>query len=209
MKIIPKILQQQNRWAYFLDIFDVNNLEIWLFRKQAYFISRKRLYERDSWFLKRTCENEKHDTVNKKRIKITRRCKRLLYLWKRNPENAKDINYQKTRNHCHYIGKYKGVAHSIWNLKSKTFNEIPVVFHNGSNYEYHFIMKELRNKFQGQFESLGKRCWSLWKYRFNETTLSKKQENYSKLSKEDIIQADYKHGKTVSGDFEINHEYYF
>ena len=34
-------------------------------------------------------------------------------------------------------------------------NEIPVVFHKGSNYDYHFIIKELANKFEGQFECLG------------------------------------------------------
>ena len=34
-------------------------------------------------------------------------------------------------------------------------NEILVVFHNGSNYDYNFIIKELANEFEGQFESLG------------------------------------------------------
>ena len=34
-------------------------------------------------------------------------------------------------------------------------NEIPVVFHNGSNYDYHFIIKKLANEFEGQFEYLG------------------------------------------------------
>ena len=29
------------------------------------------------------------------------------------------------------------------------------VFHNGSNYEYHFILKELANEFEGQSEFLG------------------------------------------------------
>ena len=29
----------------------------------------------------------------------------------------RDINYQKVRDHCHNIGKYRGVAHSISNLK--------------------------------------------------------------------------------------------
>ena len=33
-------------------------------------------------------------------------------------------------------------------------NEIPVVFHSGSNYEYHFIIKQPSNKFQGQLECL-------------------------------------------------------
>ena len=35
-------------------------------------------------------------------------------------------------------------------------NEIRLLFHNGSNYDYHFIIKELANKFEGQFECLQK-----------------------------------------------------
>ena len=35
-------------------------------------------------------------------------------------------------------------------------NEIPVVFHKGWNYDYDFIIKELANEFEGQFECLGK-----------------------------------------------------
>ena len=69
-------------------------------------------------------------------------------------KNAKNINYQKVRDHCHYTGKYRGETHSICNLKCKVPHEIPVVFHNGSNYDYHFIIKELANKFDGQFECL-------------------------------------------------------
>ena len=33
-------------------------------------------------------------------------------------------------------------------------NEIPAVFHNGSNYDYHLIIKELANEFEGQSECL-------------------------------------------------------
>ena len=35
-------------------------------------------------------------------------------------------------------------------------SEIPVVFHNGSNYDYHFITKELANKSEGKIECLRK-----------------------------------------------------
>ena len=35
-------------------------------------------------------------------------------------------------------------------------NEIPVVFHKDSNYDYHFIIKELANEFEVKLESLGK-----------------------------------------------------
>ena len=47
-----------------------------------------------------------------------------------------------------------GVAHSICNLEFNVPNEIPVVFHRGSNYDYHFIIKELVNEFEGQFECI-------------------------------------------------------
>ena len=52
-------------------------------------------------------------------------------------------NYFKVKDHCHYTGKYRGAAHSICNLRYKTPKEIPAVFHNGSTYDYHFIIKEL------------------------------------------------------------------
>ena len=41
--------------------------------------------------------------------------------------NAKDINYRKVKDHCHYTGKYKSGAYSICNLKFQMPNEIPVV----------------------------------------------------------------------------------
>ena len=67
----------------------------------------------------------------------------------------KNINYQKARDHCHYAGKYRGAAHSICNLKFHVPNEIPVVFHRDSDYDYHFIIKELAKEFEGQFECIG------------------------------------------------------
>ena len=40
------------------------------------------------------------------------------------------------------------------NLRYKMPKEIPVVFHNGSTYNYHFIIKELAEEFEGEFKSL-------------------------------------------------------
>ena len=62
---------------------------------------------------------------------------------------------QKVRDHCHYTGKYRGATHSNCNLKYKTTKKIPVVFHNGSTYDYHFIIKQLAREFKGFFECLG------------------------------------------------------
>ena len=67
---------------------------------------------------------------------------------------ANNKNYQKVRDHCRYKGKYNVKAQSICNLKFNVPNEIPVIFYNGSNYDYHFINKELANKFDKQFECL-------------------------------------------------------
>ena len=47
------------------------------------------------------------------------------------------------------------MTNSICNLRFNVPNEIPVVFQNGSNYNYYFIIKELAKEVEGQFECLG------------------------------------------------------
>ena len=51
-------------------------------------------------------------------------------------------NYNKVRGHCHNTGKYRGAIH-VCNLRYKTPKEIPVVFHNSSKYDKHFIIKKV------------------------------------------------------------------
>ena len=63
--------------------------------------------------------------------------------------------YQKVRDHCHYIGKFREAAHSICNLNFKVPQEIRVKIHNGLTYDYHLIIKELAQEFKGQFECIG------------------------------------------------------
>ena len=58
--------------------------------------------------------------------------------------------YHKVRDH-----KFRRAAHSICNLRYKTPKEIPIVFHNGSTYDYHFIINKLAKEFDGQLECLG------------------------------------------------------
>ena len=55
-----------------------------------------------------------------------------------------DKNYRKVKDNSHGTGKNRGAAHSKYNLKYSITKEISGVFHNGSNYNYHFIIKELR-----------------------------------------------------------------
>ena len=82
--------------------------------------------------------------------------------------------HHKVRDHCHYTGKYRGAAHNICNLRYKVPKEIPVVFHNDSTYDYHFIIKELVKKFEGNFDCLGE---NTEKYITFSVPLKKKIEN--------------------------------
>ena len=72
----------------------------------------------------------------------TKLCKKL----------CKNIIYQKFRDRYHYAGKYRDAEHSICNLKFNAPHEILAVFHNSSNYDYHFIINELAKKFEGKFK---------------------------------------------------------
>ena len=87
--------------------------------------------------------------------KIYHNKQKICYICKKEFNNNEKKNY-KVRDHCHYTGKYRGAAHNICNLRYKVPKEIPIVFHNGSVYDYHFIIKELVKEFEGNFECLGK-----------------------------------------------------
>ena len=78
----------------------------------------------------------------------------ICYICKKEFDKSDKKNY-KVKDHCHYTGKYRDAAHNICNLRCKIPKEIPVVFHNGSTYNYHFIIKELVKEFDVNFECLG------------------------------------------------------
>ena len=70
-------------------------------------------------------------------------------------KNSEFKLYHKVRDHCHYSGNYIGAAHNICNLRCKISKEIHIVFHNGSAYDYHFIIKKLIEEFKGKVDCLG------------------------------------------------------
>ena len=67
---------------------------------------------------------------------------KICYIYKENFENKywKDKKHRKVRD--------RGTAHSIYNLKCNVPKRIPIVFHNRSNYDYHFIIKESAEEFK-------------------------------------------------------------
>ena len=93
--------------------------------------------------------------LTSKERKLHRKQKIFYICKKRFSTDDNNKKYYKVRDHCFYTGKYRGAAHDIYNLRYKTPKEIPLVFHNGSTYDYHFIIKELAKEFDGLFECLG------------------------------------------------------
>ena len=123
-------------------------------------------YYRGDDCMKKFCKDlREHSTkiINyekKKMISLTTReemynnRQKICYICKKEFDNN-DKKQQKVRDHCHYTGKYRGAAHNICILRYKVPKEIPVVFHNDSTYDYHFIIKELVKELDGSFECLG------------------------------------------------------
>ena len=59
-----------------------------------------------------------------------------------------------------------------------------MVFHNGSNYDYHVIIKELANEFEGQFKYLGE---NTEKYKTFSVPMEKEVTNIDKDGNENVI----------------------
>ena len=124
-------------------------------------------YYRGKDCLKKFCQDIKKqarlivDHEKKEMIKLTEEeqykhdTRKLCFICKGKVFEGAKINYIKVIDHYHYTGKYSGAADKICNLMYNTPREIPVVFHNGSSYEYHFIIKGLAEEFDGEFECLG------------------------------------------------------
>ena len=105
--------------------------------------------------------------------KIYHNKQKICYICKKEFSNSDKKNY-KVRDRCHYTGRCRGAAHNICNLRYKVPKEIPIVLHNGSIYDYHFIIKELVKEFEDNFECLGK---NTEKYITFSVPIKKKVEN--------------------------------
>ena len=68
--------------------------------------------------------------------------------------DSSDKKYYKVRSHCHFADKFRGAAHNICNIRYKTSKESPTVFHNGSKYDYYFIIKELAEAFRKKYSKI-------------------------------------------------------
>ena len=78
------------------------------------------------------------DLLTNRQWKLHKRARKCHIYFK--PFNPKDT---KVRDHRHYTGCYRGLAHSLCNLSFRIPSYIPVVFHNLSGYDAHLFIKEL------------------------------------------------------------------
>ena len=68
-------------------------------------------------------------------------------------------------------------------------NEIPVLFHNGSNYDFHFTIKELANEFEEKFKCLGE---NTEKYKAFLVPLEREVTEIDKNGNESVVNISYK-----------------
>ena len=54
-----------------------------------------------------------------------------------------DLGGDRVRDHCHLTGKYRGAAHNNCNLRMRTPEFVPVLFHNLEVYDSHLFIKNL------------------------------------------------------------------
>ena len=94
---------------------------------------------------------------------------------------------KKVRDHDHFTGKFRGAAHNQCNLQFKKPKFTPVIFHNLSGYDAHLFVKNL-----GVSEG-------------NIKCIPNNEEKYISFSKEIVVDAYDKDGKTI----EIKHEIRF
>ena len=128
----------------------------------------------------KTIDYEKKDMIplTKKEEKHHNKQK-VCYICKRefHTDNI-DKKHYKVKDHCHYTRKYSGAAHNICNLRYRIPKEIPIVFHNGSTYDYHFIIKELVKEFDENFECL---CENTEKYITLSVPINREIKNKNKI----------------------------
>ncbi|XP_015510307.2 uncharacterized protein LOC107217324 [Neodiprion lecontei] len=61
---------------------------------------------------------------------------------------------EKVKDHCHLTGNYLGPAHKDCNLKRQDSRAVPIVFHNLSGYDAHFLIKDISRGFEGRISLL-------------------------------------------------------
>ena len=94
-------------------------------------------------------------------------------------DNEDKLNKRKIKDFCYYSGDYREFAHIKCSSMYQEELEIPIVFHNGSGYDYHFIIKELSKEVDG-LECIGENSekYITFKALFNRRCKDDKEVTY-------------------------------
>ena len=150
-----------------------------LYEKVLYFFKRTR--QKCNWFCKKKMlPLTKEELKSHQDAKVSNVCGKTV---SRKPSTS--INFQKVIDYCHYACKYRCARHSICNVKFNVLMKVPVAFHNVSNYDYHFIIKELANELSGNLKNIEK-------YKRFSVTIEKKVTKIDKDGNESVAAISYK-----------------
>ena len=85
----------------------------------------------------------------------SKRCYLCDQSFNTNKESKYYMNYKKVRDHCHYTSRYRGAAHSLCNFRHQEQRDMPLIIHNGSNYDFHLLIKDLAKEFKSDINCIG------------------------------------------------------
>ena len=117
--------------------------------------------------------------------KSYRKQKTCLICKKEFSTDDNDEKYYKVPDHCHQTGKYRDTVHIVCNLRYEAPEKVPVVYQNGSKYDYHIISKELAEEFKGQFQCQGENTEN---YITNSATIEKGLKNNDNHTQNKVYQ---------------------